>query len=86
MYRISILPKASKGLSALPKQDQKRVETAIDLLGETPRPVGCVKLAGYLDLVRIRIGHYRVVYRIDDAGEIVIILIIAHRRDVYRGL
>ncbi len=33
---------------------------------------------------RIRVGGYRVIYEIDDKQRIVTILVIGHRRDVYR--
>ncbi len=55
-------------------------------LANNPRPSGSVKLAGGSNLYRIRIGDYRVVYRIDDAHQLVEITIVAHRREVYRGL
>lgn len=42
-----------------------------------------VKLAGRDDF-RIRVSDYRIVYAVDDAGSLVIIARIAHRRDVYR--
>jgi mRNA-degrading endonuclease RelE of RelBE toxin-antitoxin system len=31
-------------------------------------------------------GDYRVVYRVDDLGPAVTVLLIGHRKDVYRGL
>ncbi len=43
---------------------------------------GCKKLSGR-DGSRIRLGDFRVVYEIDDAKQIVTILHIGHRRDVY---
>jgi mRNA interferase RelE/StbE len=33
---------------------------------------------------RIRIGNYRVAYEIDDSGQVVTVLHVGHRRDVYR--
>jgi mRNA interferase RelE/StbE len=42
-----------------------------------------VKLSGYKDLWRIRVGDYRVVYIIDDENKMVSITRVAHRRDVY---
>ena len=64
----------------------RRVDSAIQNLGENPRPPGCRKLAGASGLWRIRIGDWRVVYEIDDAARIIEIQIVAHRRDVYRGI
>lgn len=35
---------------------------------------------------RIRIGDLRVVYQVDDDKAVVLVLVIAHRRDVYSDL
>ncbi|MBI3466327.1 MAG: type II toxin-antitoxin system RelE/ParE family toxin [Planctomycetes bacterium] len=48
-----------------------------------PRPHGCVKLTGYDNRWRIRIGDYRVVYEIHDAELRVLVIRAAHRKDVY---
>jgi mRNA interferase RelE/StbE len=55
-------------------------------LADNPRPPGCVKLAGQENLFRVRVGHYRIVYQIVDDRLIVVVILVAHRRDVYRGL
>ncbi len=55
------------------------------LLAENPRPEGVVKLKGYDDEYRIRIGDYRVRYEIDDEESIVVLLHCKHRKDVYRN-
>jgi mRNA interferase RelE/StbE len=52
----------------------------------TPRPPGCVKLTGYPNLYRIRVGNYRIVYEIQDAKLIIIVITVADRKDVYRDL
>jgi len=61
------------------------VDRKIVLLSENPRPGGCKKLKG-VDLWPVRVGNYRIVYEVDDARKIVDLHIVAHRRDVYRGL
>ncbi len=68
---------------ALPGEAYARVRDAITALGEHSRPPGCLKLIGR-DGWRIRIGDYRVVYEIDDRGQVVTVLHVGHRRDVYR--
>ncbi|NJL92104.1 MAG: type II toxin-antitoxin system RelE/ParE family toxin, partial [Coleofasciculaceae cyanobacterium SM2_1_6] len=50
--------------------------------GTDPRPSGCLKLKGR-EGWRIRVGNYRVPYKIDDQQKIITILRIRHRRDVY---
>jgi mRNA interferase RelE/StbE len=55
------------------------------MLIQNPRPPGVLKMSGADNLWRIRIGDYRVVYEIHDERLIVLVLRVAHRKDVYRG-
>lgn len=49
-----------------------------------PRPQGITKLAGTPNTWRVRVGDNRILLDIDDGAKTVLILRIAHRRDVYR--
>jgi mRNA interferase RelE/StbE len=60
-----------------------RLDEAIGSLATDPRPPGCRKLAGTSDRYRIRVGEYRIVYRVDDGKVTVLVLLIGHRREVY---
>ena len=62
-----------------------RLDEAIEFLGDDPRPPGCRKLAGTTDRYRVRVGDYRIIYRIDDGKVTVLVLVIGHRREVYDG-
>jgi mRNA interferase RelE/StbE len=67
----------------LTAQTQDRINNAIALLAENPRPTGVKKLTareGY----RIRVGDYRILYQIDDADKLILIFRVAGRWDVYR--
>lgn len=35
--------------------------------------------------MRLRVGDYRVIYEIEDERLLVLVLYLAHRREVYRG-
>jgi mRNA interferase RelE/StbE len=85
-YSVFFHPAAKRELSRLLPADQRRVLAEITSLTDNPRPRGCAKLAGFRNVWRIRVGAYRVVYRIGNAELIVEIIRIAHRREVYRGL
>jgi len=56
---------------------------AIRNLASEPRPHSCLKLTGR-DGWRIRSGNYRVIYEIEDPQQLITILHVGHRRDVYR--
>ncbi len=86
MYDIILADrKVEKALDDLPGPLFDRVKEAILSLEETPRRKGAKKLKGKLKGVwRIRAGDYRILYDIDDEGNIVVILDILHRRRAYR--
>ena len=83
-YRIELTPQAAKQLASLERQTLKRIAARIDALAEDPRPASARKLSAKEGLYRIRVGDYRVIYRIVDRIVLVTIIRIGHRRDVYR--
>ena len=84
-YRVSIKRSAARELEAVAQEaDRRRLVSRIEALAGEPRPPGCEKLAGYSDRYRVRQGDYRVVYSVDDAHRVVLIVKIGHRREVYR--
>jgi len=83
-YKVVFKPSADKALSKLPVDIQRRIVAAVDGLAMEPRPAGVVKMAGDDNLWRVRVGEYRIVYEIHDGLLIVLVLRVAHRRDVFR--
>ena len=82
--KIEISANAEKQLAALERDAQAGVVNAIRKLSENPRPRGCRKLRDYSDVFRIRVGVFRVLYSIEQARLLILVLKIGHRRDVYR--
>ena len=83
-YQITLIPAAEKQLEKLAKQLQKRVVTKLSGLAQNPRPPDAKALQAMEGLLRVRVGEYRIVYRIvDDPAEVMVVRI-AHRSDVYR--
>ena len=83
MYRVEIQRKAAKELRRIDRQEQKRIIEVIDGLAENPHPIGSKKLTDTEDW-RIRVGSYRIVYRIQEQRLLVLVVRIAHRSEVYR--
>ncbi|MBI3894718.1 MAG: type II toxin-antitoxin system RelE/ParE family toxin [Acidobacteria bacterium] len=82
-YNILIKPSAVKELGALPRKDRLRIVRRIQTLANNPRPTGCEKLSGR-EQYRLRQGRYRIVYSISDREQVVLVVKIAHRKEVYR--
>jgi len=86
VYEVEFTRSALKDLLRLPDPIATRIESVLQSLGSDPRPRGCRKLRDRGDLHRLRVGHYRIVYTIDDSADLVTVMRIRHRRDIYRGL
>jgi mRNA interferase RelE/StbE len=84
-YELVFRKSVAKDLRALPQRDVRRLLSRIRALADDPRPSACEKLSGH-ELYRIRQGLYRIVYSVEDAQLVVLIIRIAHRKDVYRDL
>ena len=82
-YSLRIKPSAVKEIEAVPKKDRQRIVSRIRALADNPRPVGCEKLAGQ-DKYRVRQGRYRIVYSVSDSNLVVLVVKVAHRKEVYR--
>ncbi len=83
-YTLHVPTRVRKDLESVPFSQRKRIDARMVSLAENPRPVGCVKLQGLHDYWRIRVGDFRIVYTIQDDQLLVLVVRIAHRRDVYR--
>ncbi len=84
-YRVVIPRPVQKQLDGLPDRVRRRILVRILQLKENPRPPGCVKLKGYEQEYRIRVGDYRVRYEVLDAETTVLLLHCKDRKDVYRS-
>ncbi len=84
-HRVELTPAAQRDLRSLDRPVLRRIDAKIRTLAEDPRPHGVEKLAGEPEVYRVRVGDYRILYQIDDAVLIVLIVRVRHRREVYRG-
>ena len=85
-HRIDFARSAAKQLASLSGKVRRRISEKIDALKDDPLPRGMEKLAGEEDLYRVRSGDYRIIYRYQSGVLTILVLKIAHRREVYRNL
>ena len=83
-YTVVFARSAGKELRSLDSPVALRILKRIEALSGNPRPAGVVKLEGAQDLWRVRVGEWRIVYRIADNERLVDITAIRHRREAYR--
>ncbi|MGH3412583.1 MAG: type II toxin-antitoxin system RelE family toxin [Marmoricola sp.] len=82
-HRVELRPAAVRSLRQLDPQVRRRIQGAIGLLAQDPRPPGARALQGRPGL-RVRVGDYRIIYTVDDDVLLVVVVRLGHRRDVYR--
>lgn len=84
-YQVLLRRRAEKQLDRVAHADHPRIVEAMLALEDDPRPPGCRKL--FDDIYRIRVGNYRVIYKIDDEHKEVVVGKVARRReDTYRAI
>lgn len=82
-YNIEIKKSAAKEIKKLPAKNINGVIKILDELAGNPRPEGCLKLSNN-EKYRIRFCVYRLLYEIYDDRLLIIVVKVAHRKDVYR--
>ena len=82
-YSLQIKKSAAKALDKIVKHDRIRLIEAIDRLRKEPHAGGVLK-GEFAGLRRIRIGSYRIIYEVNDDQLVVLVIRVAHRRDVFR--
>ena len=82
-YEVRLAPAAVRQLPKLDPPGRRRVQAAIDLLAEDPRPPGARQLVGGAGEWRVRTGDFRIIYDIRDGELLVLVVKVGHRRDVY---
>ena len=82
-YRVEVRPAAERALRRIGAHDRPRIRGAIALLAYDPRPPASRKLKGR-DGYRVRVGDYRILYRIEDEVLLIVVVTVGHRREVYR--
>jgi len=85
MYNIIITTSAEKDLRRLDRQVKTRIAEIILALADDPRPPGCLKVKSELGVWRLRVGEYRVGYRIDDKTQTVTVIRVGSRGDFYNN-
>lgn len=82
-YVIEMTKAAEKDLAALDESARSRVISTIRALAGNPRPQGAIKMEGFKNAYRVRVGSYRIGYQIHDSRILVIVTTIGDRKEIY---
>jgi mRNA interferase RelE/StbE len=86
-YTVKLSAKAEGQIEDLPAHVQKRVARWLGLIAEDPYRKPSCQLEGYPELRRIHASKdYVIVYSVLEKEVVVLVVRVAHRREVYRRL
>jgi mRNA interferase RelE/StbE len=81
-YRVELRPAAVRALRRIDPSVRPRIQGAIALLAQDPRPPAARRLVGRPGY-RLRVGDYRVIYTLHDDVLVIVVVTVGHRREVY---
>jgi mRNA interferase RelE/StbE len=86
MPAIDLKPRAKKFILTLPPKHKRQVKDSILALQSNPMPQDAKKLQGYEDFIRVDIGEYRIIYKHDEAKNLLTVVLVGRRNDdsIYR--
>ncbi|NPV80489.1 MAG: type II toxin-antitoxin system RelE/ParE family toxin [Firmicutes bacterium] len=82
--KLEITEPAQKDFANLDRKTQRRIRAALDRLLTYPQAVDLKKLQGSPGEWRLRVGDWRVIFRIEREQELLYILRVRHGREAYR--
>jgi mRNA interferase RelE/StbE len=83
-YDVELTTRARKQYKVLDPPVRSRIRAALTELADDPAPQQVKALAGEDGVLRVRVGAWRVLYRIEHDKARVVIIDIGHRSDIYR--
>ncbi len=85
-WTIDVSERAVRALRKMDKQAARRIRDELEGIAELddPRSRGKALVGNLAGLWRYRVGDYRIVCDIEDGVLVILVVDVAHRREVYR--
>ena len=86
MYRVEATrARIKRSLKRISQVERQRIGHAVAALQNEPRPSGAVQLQS--DVYRIRVGNYRVIYKVYEDDKLILIGRVVRRSEhTYKGI
>lgn len=82
-YEVIVSRRAEKSINKLNAYDRGSIHKILRALSIDPRPRGAIKLTNQ-ERYRVKVRHYRVLYKIDDKHLVVTVVEAGHRQGIYK--
>jgi mRNA interferase RelE/StbE len=86
MYLVIYTKKFHKKFTKVDVRYRENISNRIDKLSENPHPANSKKLTNVENAYRLRVGDYRVIYKIYNDKLVVLAVDIDHRSRIYESL
>ena len=84
MFKIEYLDSVRDDLKSISKAEKEKIRKAIEnKLSQNPIEFGKPLQYSLKGLRRLRVGDYRVIFQIDSKANVVLVVKIGHRREIY---
>ncbi len=84
-YKIEFLKTAEKEFYKLPQQIQKAIAKKLEYLKTNPYPSNVKALKNGQGRLRLRVGDYRIIYRVETDVLVIVVIKVGHRKNIYRN-
>ena len=84
LWRVGVMAPARREFDRLPISVAAAVLETLDAIAENPERLGKPLMLEHEGRYSARRGPYRIIYELDEDKQLVRVLAIGHRRDVYR--
>ncbi|MDJ0679263.1 MAG: type II toxin-antitoxin system RelE/ParE family toxin [Xenococcaceae cyanobacterium MO_167.B52] len=84
-YKIEFLKTAEKEFYKLPQQIQKTIAKKLEYLKTNPYPSNVKALKNGQGRLRLRVGDYRIIYRVETDVLVILVIKVGHRKNIYRN-
>jgi mRNA interferase RelE/StbE len=81
IFRVIFSPKSCKTIKSFDSELKERIKIGIQEISNNPWEKGTIKVKGYDDVRRKRVGDYRIIYRIDQQNKEILIAVVARRNE-----
>lgn len=86
-WTVKYLRSAKQGIKGITPSEQRKIKAKIEELAKCSDPASVgKKLKGksFRDFYRVRVGDYRVIYRVENDELILVVIRIGHRSKIYK--
>lgn len=86
MYKLIFSDRALKSLKVIPRSDARKIIENLEQLAQAPESKANVKcLKNHpLAVFRLRVGNYRVLFNKENVFEVIEVIEVGHRKDIYQ--